>query len=178
LTNPEAISCSISTGPAPSMFMAVRDTKCVRARSILRGHEALKHLQATSSLSFPSLDPHEGQASGGENGTFAEVRLSAMTATTFGMISPPFSIFHDVADANVKATDFVIIVQSGVAYGGPGQKHGFHPGDRRDDAGPSHLGVDGKHFCQGAFGLVLVGDYPARDLPSIPAAPVVRDCLP
>jgi hypothetical protein len=64
------------------MFIAVRETKCMSAPRIWAGHEALKHLRATSSLSFPSFDPHEGHVSGLQSGALEAALLSESTLTT------------------------------------------------------------------------------------------------
>jgi len=75
------------------MFIAFREAKCSRPRRIRAGHETFSHRQMTSPSGFTSVLSQNGHADGiCHSGSPSGGRASSTGPSTFGMISPPFSI--------------------------------------------------------------------------------------
>ena len=69
---------------------------------------------------------------------------------------------HGVADADIEALDFVLVVQGGVANHDPAHRHRMEPGHGGQGAGATDLDVDAfQHRCR-LLGGEFVGDGPAR----------------
>ncbi len=70
---------------------------------------------------------------------------------------------HDgVADANVFAFDFVLVVQGGAGDGAPAHQHRLQHRYRREDSGASDLNDDVLQAGLDTFGRVFVSDRPSR----------------
>ncbi len=70
---------------------------------------------------------------------------------------------HDrVADANVFAFDFVLVVQSGAGDGASAHQHRLQHRYRREDSSASYLNDDVLQTGLDAFSRVFVSDRPSR----------------
>ena len=83
---------------------------------------------------------------------------------------------HDgVADANVFAFDFVLVVQGGAGDGAPAHQHRLQHSYRSEDSGASYLNDDVVHAGLDAFGGVFVSDRPPRRFRSEPEPLALRE---
>jgi len=74
------------------MSIARLDAKCSSPRRIRAGHDAFSQRQTTSSSGLTSVLPQKGQAAGIRHVGGSPSRFSSTGPSTFGMMSPPFSI--------------------------------------------------------------------------------------
>ena len=87
-TNPRSRSWTITAGPAPSMSMALRETKWRSPCATWAGQNGLVQRWRTSPSSRTTGASQTGQRSGISKGRSAPVRRSGRTRTTSGMTSP------------------------------------------------------------------------------------------
>ena len=84
--------------PSPSMSICLRPANQISFSRIWAGHSGLMHQRPVSSSvdasggSDSTGPPHSGHTSGGAIFFAFDGRLSSTTPTTYGMISPAFSI--------------------------------------------------------------------------------------
>ena len=69
-----------------------------------------------------------------------------------------------VADADVLARDFLLVVQRGAGHAAAGDLHGLELGNRCERAGAAHLHGNIVEACARSLGLVFVGHRPAGGL--------------
>ena len=69
---------------------------------------------------------------------------------------------HAVADVNILAPNFVLVVERGAFNGGAGELHRIQFRNRRENAGAPHLNGDGAQRGFGLLRLIFIGNRPAR----------------
>ena len=88
-TSPTSTSCSINLSPSPSIFTALRDTKCIRLCFNCAGQINPPVQRATASPSSRTIgEAHSGHCVGITNTRASSGRFSMMLITTSGITSP------------------------------------------------------------------------------------------
>ena len=156
---------STSASPSPSMFIARRDAKCSRLRRSRAGHAVFTHRQTASSSGRCSAAAaaralRRASATARRSGP----RRESTGPTTFGMTSPPFSMMHVVAGADVAARDLLLVVQRRHLDRRSRQPDRLEHGERRHRARAPDVHVDPQQLRRGLLGRELERDGPAREL--------------
>ncbi len=139
--------------------MALREAKCFRRSTACAGQtsepvqrRATSASPVFSSISRSAAEPQRGQTCGNSYGfapcgRFAVDHFDNLRNDIAGALHD-----HRVADANVLAGDFVLVVQRGVRHDDAADGDGLEARDRRQRAGAPDLNFDAAQDRRRALG--------------------------
>ncbi len=106
------------------------------------GQDAFSHRQTTSSSGFTSALWQNGQASGICHGWSPSRPLADHGPTTFGMMSPPFSMSTRSPSRMSRRATSCSLCSVAIEIGRAAEAHGLEHGERRHRAGAPDVDVD------------------------------------